>query len=287
MGSTSSKENEAGHSPDLDDNERVRQHIRRIDSAGLMIKPRNINPSAMATTPTYPGGPGSGAIIGSSIHNPSASTSSMMIVEGEAMMMMMDVDQEEEGAGADAVGQEDPDSTVDFQKKKPSQERSSGGGRVQKKRTDIGSRKPGEAIVPMVFKWEHGGRQVYLSGTFNGWQKPIPMHRSGNDFTYIVNLSRGKHAYKYIVDEEWRFAPDQPTVADVEGNINNFVDVTDFVPLRDFDARKVAAGQRQDLDDGYGRFMPDIDDYTKEPPPLPPHLRHIILNKVRRRKLEQ
>lgn len=27
--------------------------------------------------------------------------------------------------------------------------------------------------------------------------------------------------------------------------------------------------------------MPDIDDYTKEPPPLPPHLRHIILNLVR------
>jgi len=25
--------------------------------------------------------------------------------------------------------------------------------------------------------------------------------------------------------------------------------------------------------------MPDLDDYTKEPPPLPPHLRHIILNK--------
>ena len=25
--------------------------------------------------------------------------------------------------------------------------------------------------------------------------------------------------------------------------------------------------------------MPDMDDYTKEPPPLPPHLRHIILNK--------
>lgn len=25
--------------------------------------------------------------------------------------------------------------------------------------------------------------------------------------------------------------------------------------------------------------VPDLDDYTKEPPPLPPHLRHIILNK--------
>lgn len=30
----------------------------------------------------------------------------------------------------------------------------------------------------------------------------------------------------------------------------------------------------------YGRVMPDLDEYTKDPPPLPPHLRHIILNKV-------
>lgn len=54
------------------------------------------------------------------------------------------------------------------------------------------------------------------------------MHRSGNDFTYIHNLKRGKHAFKFIVDDEWRFAPDQPTVADIEGRINNFIDVTDF-----------------------------------------------------------
>jgi 5'-AMP-activated protein kinase, regulatory beta subunit len=32
-------------------------------------------------------------------------------------------------------------------------------------------------------------------------------------------------------------------------------------------------------DDLYSQFTPDLDEYTKEPPPLPPHLRHIILNK--------
>ncbi|GLE02136.1 hypothetical protein PINS_up010974 [Pythium insidiosum] len=130
-------------------------------------------------------------------------------------------------------------------------------------------------VVPMVFRWEHGGRNVYITGTFNGWSKQCPMHRSGNDFTYIANLTRGKHAYKFVVDEEWRFAPDQLTVADVEGNVNNFVDVSDFTPLSDFDF----ADDRDDEDGSYGHFIPDIDEYTKEPPPLPPHLRHIILNK--------
>lgn len=167
-------------------------------------------------------------------------------------------------------------------------------------------------VVPTVFRWEHGGREVYITGTFNGWTRQIPMHRSGNDFTYIHNLKRGKHAYKFIVDDEWRFAPDQPTVADVDGRINNFIDVTEFKPYtgdKSFETEKNAAyyckpyppngqngmvmndedvmtdgmqnvAQLQDPDgEIFTHNMPDLDDYTKDPPPLPPHLRHIILNK--------
>jgi 5'-AMP-activated protein kinase regulatory beta subunit len=169
-----------------------------------------------------------------------------------------------------------------------------------------------EDTVPTVFRWEHGGRNVYITGTFNGWSRQIPMHRSGNDFTYIHNLKRGKHAFKFIVDDEWRFAPDQPTVADIEGRINNFIDVTDFKAYTGdkefenerhadhcsvFHAQQSYAGDdstggdstgdkkgsaqgRADPDgEIYGHSMPDLDEYTKEPPPLPPHLRHIILNK--------
>lgn len=135
--------------------------------------------------------------------------------------------------------------------------------------------------VPTVFRWEHGGRQVYVTGTFNGWSKQIPMHRSGNDFTYIHNLKKGKHAFKFIVDDEWRFAPDQPTVADIEGRINNFIDVSDFKAYtgdRDFE-EKANSGVVDDSGGEYSQSMPDLDEYTKEPPPLPPHLRHIILNK--------
>jgi 5'-AMP-activated protein kinase regulatory beta subunit len=164
-----------------------------------------------------------------------------------------------------------------------------------------------EDTVPTVFRWEHGGRNVYITGTFNGWSRQIPMHRSGNDFTYIHNLKRGKHAFKFIVDDEWRFAPDQPTVADIEGRINNFIDVTDFKAYtgdKEFEKERAAADYHScnksdkstvDGDDSaasgkvrgvkdsegevYGHSMPDLDEYTKEPPPLPPHLRHIILNK--------
>ncbi|KAL7684027.1 putative SNF1 protein kinase subunit beta-2/beta-3 [Plasmopara halstedii] len=139
---------------------------------------------------------------------------------------------------------------------------------------------PREDVVPMVFKWEHGGRNVFITGTFNGWDKQCPMHRSGNDFTYIANLTRGKHMYKFVVDDDWRFAPDQLTMADVEGNVNNYVDVSEFAPLSDFDGKNQLQGDDEDPDNPYARYIPEIDEYTKEPPPLPPHLRHIILNKA-------
>lgn len=109
----------------------------------------------------------------------------------------------------------------------------------------------------------------------------IQMHRSGNDFTYIHNLKKGKHAFKFIVDDEWRYAPDQPTVADIEGRINNFIDVSDFEAYTgddDYLTRREAPGTAPEE---FTKTRPDLEEYIKEPPPLPPHLRHIILNKVR------
>lgn len=136
-------------------------------------------------------------------------------------------------------------------------------------------------LIPAVFRWEHGGTNVYITGSFNAWGRRIPMHRSGNDFIHIQSLTAGRHAYKFVVDDEWRFAPDQPTVADPHGYINNFVDLTNFEgnfgvgmkPLNNQDHIKDEAL--------YGNFCPDPSDpqwYAKEPPPLPPHLRQIILN---------
>lgn len=121
-----------------------------------------------------------------------------------------------------------------------------------------------EPVVPTVFKWEHGGRHVYITGTFNNWERQIPMHRSGNDFTYVHNLPKGKHAYKFIVDDEWRFAPDQPTINDIEGRINNFIDITEFVPYTGDDYFFEKSKERKVPDEEFRQVVPDLDDYTKE-----------------------
>ena len=38
--------------------------------------------------------------------------------------------------------------------------------------------------------------------------------------------------------------------------------------------------ERKIPDTDFRQVIPDVDEYNKEPPALPPHLRHIILNKV-------
>mmetsp|Transcript_10 Transcript_10/g.34 ORF Transcript_10/g.34 Transcript_10/m.34 type:complete len:315 (-) Transcript_10:3606-4550(-) len=135
--------------------------------------------------------------------------------------------------------------------------------------------------IPMVFRWDGGGKNVYITGTFNKWSEKIPMRRSGADFLYIRELKKGKHAYKFIVDDEWRFAPDQPTVADPHGYINNFVDLTNFDCIFDAETKPLSNKDKITDDSLYVSFCPDPEDpqwYAKEPPPLPPHLRQIILN---------
>lgn len=60
--------------------------------------------------------------------------------------------------------------------------------------------------LPTVFKWEGGGKQVYISGTFSEW-KTLPMVKSHGDFVTIIDLPEGDHAYKFLVDGEWKHDP--------------------------------------------------------------------------------
>lgn len=62
---------------------------------------------------------------------------------------------------------------------------------------------PSTKVLPTVFKWDGGGKEVFISGTFSQWNK-IPMVKSHGDFVTIVDLPEGEHQYKFCVDGEWR-----------------------------------------------------------------------------------
>ena len=79
---------------------------------------------------------------------------------------------------------------------------------------------------PQAFVWSAArGNNVFLAGDFSDW-KPVPMERSGNGFTAVVELSPGEHQYKFIVDGEWQSDPSAPeAVPNGFGTANSVVRV--------------------------------------------------------------
>ena len=47
-------------------------------------------------------------------------------------------------------------------------------------------------------------------------------------FKITIKLKRGKHEYKFIVDDQWRCSNEKPKINDGKGNINNFIDLTNY-----------------------------------------------------------
>ena len=97
------------------------------------------------------------------------------------------------------------------------------------------------------------------------------MVRSGINFQFVYELPRGKHRYKFLVDGECSFAPDQPCdhilEEDSEEKIVNFIDTQDF----DKNAFLVDHGSWEisDADLLYTQRLPDISEYTADAPHIP------------------
>ncbi|CAG2258024.1 PRKAB [Mytilus edulis] len=143
-------------------------------------------------------------------------------------------------------------------------------------------------LLPAVFKWEGGGKDIYLAGSFNKWAK-IPLVKSHGDFLTIIELPEGEHQYKFFVDGSWQHNPSEPTMKDSQGNINNTIQVrkADFEVFEALalDSLNVNNSKkdkgRESLDDEYGQEVPvrKPGEKVTGPPILPPHLLQVILNK--------
>ncbi|XP_043482701.1 5'-AMP-activated protein kinase subunit beta-2 [Leptopilina heterotoma] len=135
-------------------------------------------------------------------------------------------------------------------------------------------------VLPTVFKWEGGGKQVFISGTFTGW-KTLPMVKSHGDFVTIIDLPEGEHQYKFYVDGEWRHDPGLKLVDNCMGSKNNLVSVrkSDFEVFQAL--AKDSEGVTSSAQTEYGQEIPPHKPWEKSPGPpiLPPHLLQVILNK--------
>lgn len=125
--------------------------------------------------------------------------------------------------------------------------------------------------VTVTFKWNFGGNDVFVIGSFNEWKERIRMERRGGEYVLEKELERGiTYEYKFVIDNEWRFAPDQPTKRDQHGNINNWIDTTHLPIIK-------KPSEEQKIADMYTQEL--CSDLTAvEPDPLPIHLHYVIAN---------
>lgn len=133
-------------------------------------------------------------------------------------------------------------------------------------------------VLPTVFKWDGGGKQVFITGTFSNW-KTLPMVKSHGDFVTIVDLGEGEHEYKFLVDGQWMHDPTEPVVENNLGTKNNIITVkkSDFEV---FDALDIDQATSAQGPSDYGQEVPATRPLEKTTPPiLPPHLLQVILNK--------
>jgi 5'-AMP-activated protein kinase regulatory beta subunit len=82
--------------------------------------------------------------------------------------------------------------------------------------------------------------------------------------------------YKFIVDGEWKYAPEQPAMYDERGNVNNVVEVCEYTPenLDNLHSFAPPSSPPRSYDNG----GPSPDDFAKEPPTAPPQLHLTLLN---------
>lgn len=134
----------------------------------------------------------------------------------------------------------------------------------------------GEMGVPTMINWCHGGAAVSVEGSWDNWSTRQPLQQAGKDFSIVKMLPPGVYQYKFIVDDGWRYAPDLPAVYDEMGNVNNVLEVQEYIP-ENLD-NMAGFEPPPSPPSSYDCPFPVPEDFAKEPPIVPPHLQLTLLN---------
>eukprot|EP00388_Colpodella_angusta_P000708 GDKJ01002513.1.p1 GENE.GDKJ01002513.1~~GDKJ01002513.1.p1 ORF type:complete len:326 (-),score=49.40 GDKJ01002513.1:117-1094(-) len=118
-------------------------------------------------------------------------------------------------------------------------------------------------LIPCVFTWTHGGQEVFITGSFNDWsiENKIKLVRSTNEFSVVHELPRGIHQFKFIVDDNWKYAPEQATQCDANGNINNIINISNY----QYHAFRVPSEHEQARYAIYSQRIPDHSEFVEAP----------------------
>lgn len=157
------------------------------------------------------------------------------------------------------------------------------------------TKKNNDKDVNYTFVWDEGGKNVKVTGSFNNWKTSYFMiyYPEEKLFKYKINLPKGKHSFKFIVDDIWKCSQKYPQMEDNSHNINNFIDLTNYTnpeeveknkkPQKKEQKKKKPKKEKKSIkkkkDRGYDIKFPTKDDLNIEAPAVQPnYLETFLIN---------
>ncbi|CRH00772.1 5'-AMP-activated protein kinase subunit beta-1, putative [Plasmodium relictum] len=112
---------------------------------------------------------------------------------------------------------------------------------IQNSKKDLENEKE---LIPCLFSWCEGGRDVYLIGSFINWDmnKKLKMDKCNGEFLLTLLLEKEIYTYKFLVDGQLKCSSSVATIRSPEGVINNVIDMKNYIPFN-FELKKEHAIQ--------------------------------------------
>ena len=88
-----------------------------------------------------------------------------------------------------------------------------------------------EQKISYKFEWKDGGNDVKISGAFlDNWKKQLEMKKNLSTGIYeiVLNIPKGIHQFKFIVDNQWVCSKYYKIINDSNNNYNNIIDTNNI-----------------------------------------------------------
>ncbi|KAH7384356.1 kinase-like domain-containing protein [Phaeosphaeria sp. MPI-PUGE-AT-0046c] len=127
-----------------------------------------------------------------------------------------------------------------------------------------------------TFTWRYLAKEVFVTGSFDGWSKSVRLNRRGDIFDKGVSLPKMRTTYKFVVDGVWMFDSNAPLEENGQGLYNNVLlpeEIVDdhWAEIRRNAAQGAANGQNKDresgdesIDERVARIKPHVVELTTQ-----------------------
>jgi hypothetical protein len=99
-----------------------------------------------------------------------------------------------------------------------------------------GTRETGKGTVNLSdrvttnFFWNEGGNEVFLTGSFSQWTQWFIMKKiKPDEFEITLELQKGVHQFKFVIDNTWKTSKNYEIIKDEKGNVNNVLDNSKYI----------------------------------------------------------